>query len=53
MSLTQLLDAVLPYPKKCCGQRQIALKRMQFANWINRHRNLNDAEIIENLKKML
>jgi hypothetical protein len=54
MTVTQILDMVIPYPVGCrsCGQRQRALKRMAFAEWIETHRHLTDAQIIERLKKI-
>lgn len=55
LTVTRILDTVLPVPKGCvsCGKRREALKRLAFIEWINTHRHLSDTEIIERLKKMV
>lgn len=55
MSVTQMLDIIIPYKTDGCGlcNRQIALQRLAFAEWIDGHKNLSDDEIIKRLKEML
>lgn len=50
-----MLDIIIPYKTDGCGlcNRQIALQRLAFAEWIDGHKNLSDDEIIKRLKEML